>query len=217
MLRGGAGGRRAEHGGAGWLLSCSQTIPAPPFCPALSSPPGVVRAAAERGVGHAGLGAAVFVAPLLQNLALSSGDNEEVCYCLKAWLELPQYVREGQHPSRDDALKVRAGCGRAVWGALCCCWPLGAWRACRAWPSPSVSHSAPALLLLRSQPNPTGDRGDGAHPARAGRHLGPRVGDRGPRQPAVWRGLWLRVVGRQGAGRARGASLLRRCSAACCY
>jgi hypothetical protein len=23
--------------------------------------------------------------PLLQNLALSLGDNEEVCYCLKSW------------------------------------------------------------------------------------------------------------------------------------
>ncbi len=43
----------------------------------------VVRAAAERGAGHAGLGAAAFVAPLLLNLALSLGDNEEVCYCLK--------------------------------------------------------------------------------------------------------------------------------------
>lgn len=42
-----------------------------------------VRAAAERGVGIAGFGAAAFMRPLLQNLALSRGDNEEVCYCLK--------------------------------------------------------------------------------------------------------------------------------------
>jgi alpha-glucan,water dikinase len=73
----------------------------------------VVRSAAERGAGHAGMGAAAFVAPLLQNLALSQGDNEEVCYCLKAWLELPQGVRQGELPGRDEALKVR---GRRGWG-----------------------------------------------------------------------------------------------------
>ena len=91
----------------------------------------VVRSAAERGAGHAGMGAAAFVAPLLQNLALSQGDNEEVCYCLKAWLELPQGVRQGELPGRDEALKVR---GRRGWGwgwqrytaagaecAGCCC------------------------------------------------------------------------------------------------
>lgn len=50
---------------------------------------------------------------LPQNLALSLGDNEEVCYCLKAWLELPDYVRRGDQPSRDDALRVRRPCGRA--------------------------------------------------------------------------------------------------------
>ena len=33
----------------------------------------------------AGFGAAAFMRPLLQNLALSLGDNEEVCYCLKSW------------------------------------------------------------------------------------------------------------------------------------
>jgi hypothetical protein len=31
----------------------------------------------------AGFGAAAFMAPLLQNLCLSKGDNEEACYCLK--------------------------------------------------------------------------------------------------------------------------------------
>lgn len=44
-----------------------------------------VRSAAERGAGAAGLGAAALMAPLLQNLALSQGDNEEACFCLKAW------------------------------------------------------------------------------------------------------------------------------------
>ncbi|PRW33076.1 alpha-glucan water chloroplastic [Chlorella sorokiniana] len=69
----------------------------------------VVRAAAERGAGHAGLGAASFVAPLLLNLALSLGDNEEVCYCLKAWQELPQNVRSGDsNLSQDDALRAIA-------------------------------------------------------------------------------------------------------------
>jgi alpha-glucan, water dikinase len=40
---------------------------------------GVVRGAAERGAGKAaGASAAPLVGPLLQNLALSIGDNEEV-------------------------------------------------------------------------------------------------------------------------------------------
>lgn len=73
----------------------------------------VVRSAAERGAGGAGAGAAAFVAPLLQNLALSLGDNEEVCYCLKAWQDLPESVRKGQRPNKDDALRVR---GRRVAG-----------------------------------------------------------------------------------------------------
>lgn len=42
--------------------------------------------------------------PLLQNLALSLGDNEEVCYCLKAWQELPSSVRNGGRPSKEEAL-----------------------------------------------------------------------------------------------------------------
>jgi hypothetical protein len=32
-----------------------------------------------------GFGAAALMAPLLQNLCLSLGDNEEACFCLKAW------------------------------------------------------------------------------------------------------------------------------------
>lgn len=31
----------------------------------------------------AGFGAAAFMRPLLQNLCLSLGNNEELCYCLK--------------------------------------------------------------------------------------------------------------------------------------
>ncbi len=41
------------------------------------------RQAAERGVGAAGFGAAALMRPLLQNLCLSLGNNEELCYCLK--------------------------------------------------------------------------------------------------------------------------------------
>lgn len=42
-----------------------------------------VRQAAERGIGGAGFGAAAYMRPLLQNLCLSLGNNEEICYCLK--------------------------------------------------------------------------------------------------------------------------------------
>ncbi|EFN51271.1 hypothetical protein CHLNCDRAFT_37464 [Chlorella variabilis] len=68
----------------------------------------VVRSAAERGVGHAGPRAAALIAPLLQNLALSLGDNEEVCYCLKAWQDLPHSVRFGEGFGKDDALRAMA-------------------------------------------------------------------------------------------------------------
>jgi len=68
----------------------------------------VVRAAAERGAGAAGAAAAAFVEPLLQNLALSIEENEEICYCLKAWQELPIEVKKGQHPTRDQALRGMA-------------------------------------------------------------------------------------------------------------
>lgn len=44
-----------------------------------------MRQAAERGAGATGFGAAALMAPLLQNLCLSLGDNEEACFCLKAW------------------------------------------------------------------------------------------------------------------------------------
>lgn len=68
----------------------------------------VVRAAAERGAAASGTAAAALLAPLLQNLALSVADNEEVCYCLKAWMELSHSVRTGQRPNKDDALRAMA-------------------------------------------------------------------------------------------------------------
>ena len=68
----------------------------------------VVRAATERGAGTAGKGASSLVGPLLQNLVLSTGDNEELCYCLKAWQDLPDGARSGQQPPKETALKVPA-------------------------------------------------------------------------------------------------------------
>jgi alpha-glucan, water dikinase len=68
----------------------------------------VVRGAAERGAAASGTGAAALIGPLLQNLALSLGDNEEICYCLKAWQELPVDVKSGRPPAKDDALKAMA-------------------------------------------------------------------------------------------------------------
>ena len=68
----------------------------------------VVRSAAERGSGASGRGSAALIAPLLQNLVLSVGDNEELCYCLKAWQELPGSITSGSSSSKQDALKV--GC-----------------------------------------------------------------------------------------------------------
>ncbi|GFR47292.1 hypothetical protein Agub_g8979 [Astrephomene gubernaculifera] len=62
------------------------------------------RQAAERGVAAAGFGAAAFMRPLLQNLCLSLGNNEEICYCLKAWNELPSSVRSGGRPNKEEAL-----------------------------------------------------------------------------------------------------------------
>jgi alpha-glucan,water dikinase len=68
----------------------------------------VVRGAAERGAAASGTAAAALLGPLLQNVALSVADNEELCYCLKAWQELPEGVRAGRRPARDDALKAMA-------------------------------------------------------------------------------------------------------------
>ena len=71
-------------------------------------PPQQVRQAAERGVGAAGFGAAAFMKPLLQNLCLSLGNNEELCYCLKTWQELPASVRNGGRPNKEEALQAVA-------------------------------------------------------------------------------------------------------------
>ena len=68
----------------------------------------VVRAAAERGAGSSGAGAAALMEPLLQNLALSTEDNEEICYCLKAWQELDGSIKRGGHASKDQALRGMA-------------------------------------------------------------------------------------------------------------
>lgn len=68
----------------------------------------VVRNAAERGAGSAGAAAAAFIEPLLQNLALSVENNEEICYCLKAWQDLPMEIKSGLHPTKDQALRGMA-------------------------------------------------------------------------------------------------------------
>ena len=67
-----------------------------------------MRQAAERGAGAVGSGAAALMAPLLQNLCLSLGDNEEACFCLKAWQGLPASVRTGGRPGREEALRAVA-------------------------------------------------------------------------------------------------------------
>lgn len=36
------------------------------------------------------------------------GDNEEMCYCLKAWQALPRSVQFGAQPSTVDALQATA-------------------------------------------------------------------------------------------------------------
>ncbi|CAG9462085.1 unnamed protein product [Pedinophyceae sp. YPF-701] len=63
----------------------------------------VVRQAAERGMGASNV--VQLVSPLLENLCLSTGDNEELCYCLKEWHALPTSVLQGR-PSRDEALRA---------------------------------------------------------------------------------------------------------------
>lgn len=46
------------------------------------------------------------VAGLLQ--VLTAGDNEEMCYCLKAWQALPRSVQFGATPSTVEALQATA-------------------------------------------------------------------------------------------------------------
>lgn len=77
-----------------------------------------MRSAAERGSGASGRGSAALIAPLLQNLVLSVGDNEELCYCLKAWQELPGSIQSGNTASREDALKASSPSSPAPLPAL---------------------------------------------------------------------------------------------------
>ena len=39
---------------------------------------------------------------------LTTGDNEELCYCLKAWQALPRNVQFGATPTKEEALKATA-------------------------------------------------------------------------------------------------------------
>ena len=66
-----------------------------------------VRNAAERGAGAKN--AVALVGPLLENLVLSWSDNEELCFCLKAWQELPESVSRGRgRPTESEALMAMA-------------------------------------------------------------------------------------------------------------
>lgn len=47
--------------------------------------------------------AACFVKPLLFNLCLSVGKNEEAVFCLRSWQALPESVRGG-YPNQEEAL-----------------------------------------------------------------------------------------------------------------
>ena len=82
------------------------------------------RRAAEAAAGAArgGRAAAALVGPLLANLALSLGDNEDVCRALKAWEDAPKaattgFVGGGNNAppplSEDDALRAAAAADRA--------------------------------------------------------------------------------------------------------
>lgn len=74
----------------------------------------VIRGGAERAAGATPRSAIRLVGPLLQNLCLTAGDNEEICFCLAAWLALPQDLRQGHHPSREAALQVWYFCFRPL-------------------------------------------------------------------------------------------------------
>jgi len=67
-----------------------------------------VRMAAERVAGAPPQASMQLVGPLLQNLALAAGDNEELCYCLADWNALPEHLRAGAYPAKDEALRVAA-------------------------------------------------------------------------------------------------------------
>ena len=81
------------------------------------------RRAAEAAAGAArgGRAAAALVGPLLANLALSLGDNKDVCMALKAWEDAPKAATSGfvggggspQPLSEDAALRAAAAADRA--------------------------------------------------------------------------------------------------------
>ena len=83
------------------------------------------RRAAEAAAGAArgGRAAAALVGPLLANLALSLGDNEDVCRALKAWEDAPKAATSGfvggdssagaPPLTEDDALRAAAAADRA--------------------------------------------------------------------------------------------------------
>jgi len=68
----------------------------------------VIRGGAERAAGSHPRAAIRLVGPLLQNLCLTAGDNEEICFCLAAWLGLPAELRSGRVPTREQALQAAA-------------------------------------------------------------------------------------------------------------
>ena len=76
---------------------------------------GAARAAAEGGARRARGAAAGLVGPLLRNLALSLGDNADVCFAAKAWDDAPvsATARGGRGASVDDARRAAAAADRA--------------------------------------------------------------------------------------------------------
>jgi hypothetical protein len=50
---------------------------------------------------YAGFGAAAFMGPLLQNLCLSMGNNEEACFCLKVRQQTQQKTQQKTQHSLD--------------------------------------------------------------------------------------------------------------------
>ena len=76
---------------------------------------GAARGAAEGGARAARGRAASLVGPLLRNLALSLGDNVDVCFAAKAWDDAPPSAtaRGGRGASVDDARRAAAAADRA--------------------------------------------------------------------------------------------------------
>lgn len=130
-----------------------------------------VRQAAERGSGAVGFGAAALMAPLLQNLCLSLGDNEEACFCLKAW-----QVRSPTHLSVLEPVLPRT----QVWSPMHAL--LNAPTMC------TLPHSTAGPAHQRARRRAPQPRGGAAgvrrhqpHPPPAGQHL--RCGAAQPKHP----------------------------------